>query len=208
MASAEYTARDTAYWYVPIVRAVPAAFAAIVTTFVADHSPELGFLTFGVFALLSGLTVALLSARTLDRGILRGIFITQGAVSFIAGAVALLWPHAGLGFLLLLVTFWAAVTGFLELYAGVRARGRNASSRDWLFVGGLTAIFAIVILVMPPDFVQHFTGPDNVVRVLSTSVVVVGALGAYGAIVAVYLVIAGLSLKWAPKSAVQDGTAS
>jgi uncharacterized membrane protein HdeD (DUF308 family) len=227
MASRHNTLNDAAYWYVPLCRALPAAMLAIVITFSADHSPELGLLTFGIFAVLTGLAVGALSLRTIERGVERSTFLAHGVLTLVAGAVALLVPEAGLGVFLVLVTSWAALTGFLELYAGFRARGRHGASRDWIFVGALTVLLAIVVLLVPPGFREQFTGPDGVDRVLSASVIVVGILGAYGAITAVYLIIGGLSLKWAPTtpalagdaassdsasstipSATQDGTAS
>jgi hypothetical protein len=57
------------------------------------------------------------------------------------------------------------------------------------------------VLLVPPDFVQTFTGPDGIQRALTASVIVVGVLGAYWAILGIYLVIAALSLKWAPDAA-------
>jgi hypothetical protein len=53
------------------------------------------------------------------------------------------------------------------------------------------------VLLVPADFTQVFTGPDDVERELTASVIVVGLIGAYWAIVGLFLVIAGLSLKWA-----------
>jgi uncharacterized membrane protein HdeD (DUF308 family) len=201
MASRQNTPRDVAYWYVPVGRAVPAAILALVITFNADHSPLLGFVTFGIFGVLTGLVVGILTWRTLEPGIGRSVLVAQAAVTLVAGAVALLWPNAGLGFLLFLLSAWGALTGFLELYAGYRARRRHAASRDWLFMGALTVVFALVVLVIPPDYRQQFTGPDHVRRVLNTAVVVIGVLGAYGAIATVYLMIAGLSLKWSSATA-------
>ena len=62
----------------------------------------------------------------------------------------------------------------------------------------LTVLLAVVVLVIPADYVQPFTGPDGVARELTASIIIVGVLGAYWAILGIYLVIAGLSLKWAP----------
>jgi hypothetical protein len=53
------------------------------------------------------------------------------------------------------------------------------------------------VLLVPAGLEQQFTGPDHVERVLTASVFVVGLLGAYSAILGVYLVIGGLSLRWA-----------
>jgi len=207
MASRHNTLSDAAYWYVPLCRALPAAMLALVITFSADHSPELGLLTFGLFGVLSGLVVGALSFFTVAPGIERSLFLAQGALTLLAGAVALLVPEAGLGVFLVLVTAWAALTGFLELYVGFRTRGRHGASRDWIFIGALTVVLAIIVLLVPPGFEEQFTGPDGVARVLSASVIVVGILGAYGAITAVYLIIGGLSLKWAPTPATLAGDA-
>ena len=77
------------------------------------------------------------------------------------------------------MSVWAAVTGFIELYAGIRPRA-HPGRRDWIAAGGFTALLAIVFLLLPPD-----------------AVTAVGLLGGYLVILGVYLVIGGFSLKWA-----------
>jgi uncharacterized membrane protein HdeD (DUF308 family) len=188
------------YWPWVLLRALPAIVVAIVITFSADHSARLGFLMFGILALVSGAVVLIGAVRALPAGIVRWCFAVQGGVGVALGAVSLFSGGAGLPFLIFLVGAFAALTGFLELYSGLRSRGRDDSARDWLFAGALTVLFAIVTLVVPADYTQPFTGPDGVERALTASVVLVGVLGAYSAILGVYLVIAGLSLKWAPRS--------
>ncbi|CAN5360294.1 hypothetical protein BH10ACT7_BH10ACT7_15770 [soil metagenome] len=188
-------------WYLPVARAVPALAIAIVVTFSADHSAPLGFLTFGLYAATAGALITVFAVRSTERGVGRGIRIALGLVTVVAGVVALAIPGAGLPFLVFLITAFAALSGFLELYLGLRERGKNPASRDLVFVGAATALFAIVVLLVPPGFVQSFTGPDGVARELTASVIVVGTMGAYLAIIGVYLVIAGLSLRWAPTPA-------
>lgn len=172
------------YWTVPVVRAALALVPAAVITFTAEHAAQFGLLVFGVFALASGLVLAGLSWRTLADPRERTLFVVQGAVGVVAGALALALNGGGLGFFLYLVTVWAAVTGFLELYSGLRVRSRSASARDWMLVGGLTAALSLAFLLLPPN-----------------AVVSVGLFGAYLVIVGVYLIIAGLSLKWASADA-------
>jgi len=178
------TARDAAperaqYWVVPVVRGLLALVPAAAITFSQNHSPAFGLLVFGVWATVAGLVVGALSMRLMaDRGI-RSLFIVTAVVTVVAGLLAVSVP-GGLPFLLYLVSVWAAVTGFVELYAGLRMRGRTASARDWIAAGGLTAVLAIVFLLLPPD-----------------AVTAVGLLGGYLVILGVYLVIGGFSLKWA-----------
>ncbi|MBT2497726.1 DUF308 domain-containing protein [Agromyces sp. ISL-38] len=177
-------ARDTApelsrFWTVPVVRGILAIVPAVVITFSPNHSPGFGLLVFGAWAIVSGLVVGALAMRfTADRGI-RSLFVITAIVTVVAGLLAVTVP-GGLPFLLYLVSVWAAVTGFVELYAGLRARGRTPAARDWIAAGGLTALLALVFLLLPPD-----------------SVTAVGLFGGYLVILGVYLVIGGFSLKWA-----------
>jgi len=178
------TARDAApertpYWVVPVVRGLLALIPAAVITFSQNHSPELGLLVFGAWAIVSGLVVGALSLRLLDARGIRSLFVVNAVVTVTAGLLAVSVP-GGLPFLLYLVSVWAAVTGFVELYAGLRSRGRTPAARDWIAVGGFTAVLAIVFLLLPLD-----------------AVTAVGLVGGYLVILGVYLVIGGFSLKWA-----------
>lgn len=174
----------TRYWTVPISRAVLALIPAAIITFNRDHSATFGLLAFGSFALASGVLLAVLSWLTLTDVRARRLFLIQGIVGIVAGAFALAFHTGGLGFFLYLVSVWAAVTGFLELYSGSRARGRSLMAKDWMLQGGFTAVLALLFLLLPPN-----------------AVVSVGLLGAYLVMIGVYLVIAGLSLKWATTDA-------
>jgi len=177
----------TRYWTVPIARAVVAFVPAAVITFNADHSADFGLIVFGAFALVSGLVTGLLSWKTVTDARDRSIFAIQGVVGVLAGVLALALNTGGLGFFLYIVSVWAAVTGALELYTGIRIRGRGQVARDWLVVGSITAVLALVFLLLPPH-----------------AVVAVGLLGAYLVIIGVYLVIAGVSLSTAHTDAHRD----
>ena len=100
-------------------------------------------------------------------------------IAVVCGGAALAGNAGGSGLLLFLLSVYFATTGFLELYAGLRSRGRLTLARDWVLVGAFTAIAALVFLLIPPD-----------------ALVAVGLLGAYGIVVGVYLAIGGLSLRW------------
>ncbi|HEU4807692.1 MAG TPA: hypothetical protein VFT01_05470, partial [Homoserinimonas sp.] len=166
------------HWMVPVLRAIPAIAVGVIITFTEDHGPRIGLIAFGVFALVSGAILLVGSLRTVTDPVVRGVFIAQGAISLIGGAASVLLWESGIGVLLLIVTVFAALTGVLELYAGLRSRG-TAPSRDWLTVGAYTAVAAIVFVLIPPD-----------------SILVIGLIGAYAIILGVFLLIAGLSLKW------------
>ena len=119
------TARDAApesarLWVVPVVRGILALIAAAVITFSQNHSPGFGLTVFGVWALASGLVVGALMLRApAPRGI-RSLFAVNAVATTVAGLLALTVP-GGLPFLLYLVSVWAAVTGIVELFAGIRS---------------------------------------------------------------------------------------
>jgi uncharacterized membrane protein HdeD (DUF308 family) len=156
-----------------------AVIPAVIITFNRDHSAQLGLIVFGAFAVASGLLLVLASARTLTVAADRSLFLINGIVSMVAGGVALGFNAGGHGFLLFIVSVWAAVTGFLEIYAGIRVRKRALPAKDWLFTGIATAALSLLFVLLPPN-----------------QVVSVGMFGAYLVFLAVFLPIAGLSLKW------------
>lgn len=171
-------------WSYPLIRAILVAIPAIAITFSGDHSPHFGLIVFGVWAIMSGLVLGALSLRVIGDRLSRRLFATNGVLSAASGLVAVglagsFSKGEGLGTFLFIVTVWAACTGVLELYAGWRSRATQASARDWRMAGGFTVALALVLMILPPH-----------------SVVSVGLLGAYFAILAVFLGIAAFSLKW------------
>ena len=181
-------------WGVSILRAVPSAVVALVITFSADHSTTLGFVGVGAWALATAIVLAYGAMRRL---LPRSVFVAHAALLAAGGVVALVFSTQPVAVLLFLVGTLLGVTGALELVGGIVLR-RSAEARDRIFVGGVTALTAIAVLLIPADYNQVISIPDKVVPPLTASVIVVGLFGAYCAIVAVYLVIAGLSAKWAP----------
>lgn len=188
------------YWVLVVLRAVPAAAIALLITFTSEHSATLGFLSLGGFSVVTGALVLAGSLRLFPSGTSRALFAAGGIIWLLGGVLLLVLANGSLADFLLLASILLAVTGVLELVAGLRARRTAAYARDWIFVGGVTAVLALVLAFIPADFVEVIESTDNVVPPLTASTIAVGALGAWAAIVAVYLVIAGLSLKWSTTS--------
>lgn len=184
-----------------LARAVPALVVGLLITFSADHSAAFGLIVFGAFALATGLIIGWGAFRLEDR-ILRAVSIGHSIVAVLSGIAAMFFNATGAGTLFLIVMTFAAVTGFLELYQGLRARGTLAEARDWVTVGALTAVLAIAVLLVPADYAAPWSVVDKGVTasgVLTSQIVVVGIIGAYAFLIGVYLVIAGLSARWAAR---------
>jgi uncharacterized membrane protein HdeD (DUF308 family) len=170
-------------WLLPVTRGALAIVPSVVITFSQDHSAAFGLMVFGWWALVAGVVAGALSARLVADRVARWTFVANGVLTATAGLVAIQLAgtgSAGVAAFTFTVAVWAAVTGILELFAGIRARGRVAAARDWLAVGGLTAALALAFVLLPLD-----------------PVTAVGLFGAYLVVAGVLLVIGGLSLKWA-----------
>ena len=186
------------YWPIQLFRAVPALVVGLVITFSVDHTALFGLITFGAFAIATGLLIGW-SAFRLEARTLRATSLVLAADAVLCGIAAFAFSTTGPGTLFLLVIVFGATTGFLELYLGLRGRGSHEAARDWLTVGVLTALLAIAVLLVPADYALPWSADDTGVAVsgiLTSQIIVVGILGAYAILVGVYLSIGGLSARW------------
>jgi hypothetical protein len=168
-------------WVGPVLRAVPALVVGLIITFTANHSPALGLAMLGAFGLATAVAVTisrfLLSAGEPLRALHAGLAIVAGVVGVLA-FVVLATLGAGLAMLLLLVGGYAVLAGGLELVWGIRHRGRHPFARDAVVIGVATLALAVVLALV------------------GDPVSAVGFFGAYAVMLAVFLLIAGFSLKW------------
>lgn len=183
-----------ASWLVPVVRGTLALVPAAVITFSQDHSPALGLTVFGAWAIAAGVVVGALSVRLVADRTARWVAVANGVITAAAGLIALALRDTasnGVGAFTFTVAVWAAVTGILELIVGLRLRGRTPAARDWIAAGALTALLALVFVLLPLD-----------------PVTAVGLLGAYLVVLGVLLLIGGFSQKWAAAEPVDAGGAA
>jgi uncharacterized membrane protein HdeD (DUF308 family) len=186
---------DAFPWYLGLARAVPAIVLAMVITFSADHSPLLGLIVFGAFALVSGLWTAVVAISRMRPGTLRLVVLCHATVAVLTGVAALAVPGGGYGYFVLLLSAYLAICGFLELYLALRAGAQSPARRDWVFTGGMSVALSITALVIPATFFQPFS-VEGVEGAVTASVALVGLFGAYLAVIGIYLTIAAFSLKW------------
>jgi uncharacterized membrane protein HdeD (DUF308 family) len=180
-------------WILPAGRAFLALALGLVITFTAGHTAAFGLVAFGVFAVASGLLLAAGSFGPRAEPISRTSFRAQAVVSVAAGIAALVLPGGGIGYLVWILSGWAIVTGALELVSGIRARRRAVAWIDWIMVGALTVLLGAVVLVIPPDIADRFTGDKGVEGLLTSPIIVVGLLGGWAIVTGVLLAIAAAS---------------
>ena len=180
-------------WMIPAGRALLALALGLAITFTTGHTAAFGLTVFGGYAVLSGafLLVAWLGPRAPAEA--RTAFRAQGVVSVIAGIAALAVTGGGMAYLIWLLSGWAIVTGALELVSGIRFRRRVAGWADWIGVGALTLALGVATLVLPPDISDFYSGDTGVEGLLTSSIIVIGMLGAWGVLTGVLQAISAAS---------------
>ena len=188
-------------WIVTAGRAALALALGLAITFTSGHTAEFGLIAFGAFAVLSGalLLAGWFGSRAPAGG--RTAFRAAGVISVAAGVAALVVPAGGIGYLVWVLSGWAILTGALELVTGIRARRRVAGWTDWVTVGALTVVLGVVVLVIPPDISDSFTGDKGIQGLLTSPIIIVGVLGAWAVITGVLQAIAAASPKLAARGA-------
>lgn len=183
--SRPFTAR-----HVQLSRAVLAAVAAIMITFSPDHSAAVGLSVFGGFAIVTSFVLILAAIIVYPNG-RRWPAVMMGAFTLVFGMAASVpaWRSDTLFFVLVIT--WAALTGLVELLAGIRFRGTEGA-RDAVTVGALGLLLALLMAVVPVGLVQQYT-VEGTEMALTGIIVGVGLFGGYAAIVAVFLGIAGFT---------------
>ncbi|MGT2425711.1 hypothetical protein [Amnibacterium kyonggiense] len=161
-------------------RAVAAAVLALVVTFALDHRhpAAFGLVALGGYLLLQAVVLTVVApglART--RGG-RALVLVRAAVSLVGGVIALVGLGSGIALLRPLEALVFLAVGVLEVLGGLRRSERAELSGDAVVVGGLQVLVGVLLLAVRED-----------------ALLTVGVLGAWGAIVAVYLGISAANLR-------------
>ncbi|MDY0908142.1 acyl-CoA synthetase [Microbacterium sp. CFBP9034] len=201
--------------HVQLARAAFAALAALMITFSPDHSALVGMAVFSGFAIATGIVLLLAVWLVYPAG-RRWPAAALGGVTLLAGMVSGLGPVRTITGFFGVVIAWALVSGAIELIAGwrglrgPRARreiapgiadaradidpGPRADNRDAVVVGAFGVLLGIALLLVPTGFAVQYTIDEAQQTFTLTGIIIgVGIFGAYAAILAVYLGIAGFS---------------
>jgi uncharacterized membrane protein HdeD (DUF308 family) len=105
-------------------------------------------LVFGIFAVISGITAVVAALRSTDiPG--WGLFLFQGILGILAGAIALVFPGiTALAFIYLLAA-WAIITGVLEFIAPLSYPMSTGRAVLTVVAGVLSVVFGILIAAQP-----------------------------------------------------------
>lgn len=185
-------ARTFTVRHVQLLRALFAAASALMITFSPDHSAAIGFSVFGGFAAASGFILILAAWLVASAGN-RWPYILLAVIDLAAAIVSGIptWRNDAAFFAVIII--WAALSGLVELIAGIRARRADPAAKDAITVGALGLLLAVVLLLIPSDYSLQYSIEGAGALTLSGIILAVGMFGGYAAIVAVFLAIAGFS---------------
>jgi uncharacterized membrane protein HdeD (DUF308 family) len=103
---------------------------------------------FGIFAVISGITVVAAALRNREMPGW-GVLLFEGILGILAGVVALIWPGiTALAFLFLLAA-WAIITGILELIAPLAFPMSFGRTVLTMLSGVLSVVFGVLIAARP-----------------------------------------------------------
>ena len=154
----------------------------------------------------------------------------MAALNIVAGMIGGIVTLRSTALFFAVVIAWALATGLVEAIAGWRALRRTRhrlrrdggcrgtadggrtdaarAARDDLTVGVFTVLLGIGLLLVPGGYVLDYYIPDAGQTFTLTGIAIaVGVFGAYAAVVAVYLAIAGFSPRREP-SVTADASAA
>ncbi|GAB2705553.1 MFS family permease [Microbacterium marinum] len=180
--------------HLQLARALFAAIAAVMITFSGDHSAAVGVSVFSGFAVATALGFFLAVWLVFPAGE-RWPSVVLGLLTLVAGIVGSFPGLRTTAAFFVLVAVWALVAGAAELIIGLVGRRRGwAISRESVFVGILTVVLGVALLVIDPDYrLEYYIEQAKRSFTLTGITIGVGVFGAYAAIVAVYLGIAAFS---------------
>lgn len=137
------------YWWVFILRGVLAIAFGVVAFVSPPTTIAVLVFFFGVWALVDG--AFHIAGAIQDRSQNRSFWLAvlEGAVSIIAGVLALAFPALAAASLLLLISAWSIVTGVIEIALAIRLR-EQMTGELWLAIAGvLSIIFGVLLFLFP-----------------------------------------------------------
>ena len=131
-------------WWVWLLRGI----AAIVFGIIAFVSPAATLLAlvivFGIYAIFDGVLAVVTAFQIREDAKHWWVVLLEGLAGILFGIIALVYPLITAGALLLLIAFWAVVTGIMEIIAAIRLR--REITNEWSLI--LTGIFSVILGVM------------------------------------------------------------
>ena len=136
-------------WWVLVLQGVLGIAVGIVAIIYPDLALATVALLFAAWAIVSGVSQLSAGWRVAEARGRSWPFLLAGAVSVIAGVLALINPAITLLYLILLLGAWVLISGAMELYTAWQIR--NEVTGEWILavIGIARIVVGAIILAMP-----------------------------------------------------------
>jgi uncharacterized membrane protein HdeD (DUF308 family) len=137
------------YWWSFFIRGLLAVLFGLAAIFLPGITLEILALLLGFFLVIDGLISFLISIKGRGRGLKGGILLLEGLIGIAVGIFTFIWPEITVLAVVLIVGFWAMVTGVLEIIAAVILR--DEIQGEWLLAlsGVISILFSVILFVNP-----------------------------------------------------------
>ncbi len=106
-------------------------------------------IVFGIYAIIDGV-LAIITAFQMREVVDRWwVLLLEGLAGILFGVIALVYPLVTAGALLLMIAFWAIITGIMEILAAIRLRQEINNEWALILTGILSIILGVILVVFP-----------------------------------------------------------
>ncbi len=166
-------------WWAIALRGVAAVLFGAIALFWPPVAVAALVLLFGAYALVDGIFNLIAAFRAPRRGRPWGMLAFSGIVGVLAGVLTFFWPGLTALALVLVIAWWAIITGIAEIVAAIRLR--KLIQHEWLLgLSGLLSVALGVLLLVRPGI---------------GAITVAIWIGAYALIFGVMLIALGFRLR-------------
>ncbi|MGP0092099.1 MAG: HdeD family acid-resistance protein [Xanthobacteraceae bacterium] len=165
-------------WWAIGIRGVLGILFGLVALFLPGATMLSLVLLFAAYALVGGVFGIVSAVRATRQHERWGLLVLEGLVNIATAAIAVLWPGITVLAFVLLVAFWAILSGALMLTAAFRLEIDDG--RWWLVFGGVVSLIYGAVLIAAP---------------MIGAVVLTWWLGAYALVFGVSLVVLAFRLR-------------
>jgi len=167
------------YWWSFLIRGVLATLFGIIAIVVPGLTLEALTLLLAAFLVADGILSFIASFRGRHLGPRWGFLLFEGLVGVALGLFTFVWPGATVLAIVLIIGFWALITGIFEILAAVKLRAEIEG--EWLLgLGGILSILFSIIL---------FTNPGV------GAVALVWIIGVYAVLFGISMIFLGIRLR-------------
>lgn len=133
-------------WWVVALRGAVAILYGVLALVLPQLTLEILVLFFGAYMLVDGVFAIIAAFANRAGHDTWWVLLLEGLVGVAAGIITFLWPGVATLVLLYVVSFWAVVTGVLEIVAAVRLR--KEIQGEWMLAlsGVISVVFGVLLL--------------------------------------------------------------